>query len=57
MVSIAGASVQDPDDRKYYYKARVALDRQYVDASNRRYPIQVGMPLVADIKGRHPATA
>ena len=51
VTSIAGASVQDPDDRRYYYKARIALDRQYVDASNRKYPIQVGMPLVADIKG------
>ena len=51
VVSIAGTSVQDPDDRRYYYKARIALDRQYVDAANRRYPIQVGMPLVADIKG------
>jgi HlyD family type I secretion membrane fusion protein len=49
--SIAGTSVQDPDDRKYYYKARVELDRQFVDVANRRYPVQVGMPLVADIKG------
>ena len=51
VVSIAGASVQDPDDRRYYYKARVALERQYVDTAGRKYPIQVGMPLVADIKG------
>ena len=51
VVSIAGASVQDPDDRRYYYKARIALDRQYVDTAGRKYPIQVGMPLVADIKG------
>jgi len=51
VVSIAGTSVQDPDDRRYYYKARIALDRQFVDTANRRYPIQVGMPLVADIKG------
>ena len=51
VISIAGASVQDPDDRRYYYKARIALDRQYVDTASRKYPIQVGMPLVADIKG------
>ena len=51
VVSIAANTVQDPDDRRYYYKARIALDRQYVDAANRKYPIQVGMPLVADIKG------
>ncbi|MFQ6539725.1 MULTISPECIES: HlyD family type I secretion periplasmic adaptor subunit [Aphanothece] len=49
--SIAASTVQDPDDRRYYYKARIELDRQYMDAENRRYPIQVGMPLVADIKG------
>ena len=51
VISISGASVQDPDDRRYYYKARIGLDRQFVDAAHRRYPIQVGMPLVADIKG------
>jgi adhesin transport system membrane fusion protein len=51
VVSIAASTVQDPDDRQYYYKARVQLDRQFVDVQNRKYPIQVGMPLVADIKG------
>jgi HlyD family type I secretion membrane fusion protein len=51
VISIAANTVQDPDDRRYYYKARVELDRQYVDAANRKHPIQVGMPLVADIKG------
>ena len=51
VVSIAASTVQDPDDRQYYYKARVQLDRQFVDVANRKYPIQVGMPLVADIKG------
>ena len=48
--SIAANTVQDPDDHKYYYKARVVLERQFVDVSRRHYPIQVGMPLVADIK-------
>ena len=52
VVSIAANTVQDLDDRRYYYRARIALDRQYVDASARSFPIQVGMPLVADIKGR-----
>jgi HlyD family type I secretion membrane fusion protein len=51
VVSIAANTVQDPDDRKYYYKARIQLDRQFVDVANRKYPIAVGMPLVADIKG------
>ncbi|MCP9777359.1 MULTISPECIES: HlyD family type I secretion periplasmic adaptor subunit [unclassified Cyanobium] len=51
VISIGGNSVQDPDDRKYYYKARIQLDRQFVDVANRKYPIAVGMPLVADIKG------
>ena len=50
VTSIAANTVQDPDDRKYYYKARVGLERQFVDISRRKYPIQVGMPLVADIK-------
>jgi adhesin transport system membrane fusion protein len=52
VISIAGTTVQDPDDRTYSYLARIKLDRQYLDAANRRYPIQVGMPLVADIKGQ-----
>ena len=51
VLSIGGNSVQDPDDRQYYFKARIQLDRQFVDVANRKYPIAVGMPLVADIKG------
>jgi multidrug efflux pump subunit AcrA (membrane-fusion protein) len=52
VVSIAGSSKQDPDDRKYYYDVSIRLDRQYVGNSTHQYPIQVGMPLVADIKGQ-----
>ncbi len=51
VLSIAPSTVQDPDDRQYYYKARIQLERQYVDVKNKKYPIQVGMPLVADIQG------
>ena len=51
VLSIGGNSVQDPDDRKFYFKARIQLDRQFVDVAKRKYPISVGMPLVADIKG------
>ena len=51
VLSIGGNSVQDPDDRQYYFKARIQLDRQFVDVAKRKYPISVGMPLVADIKG------
>jgi HlyD family type I secretion membrane fusion protein len=51
VLSIGGNSVQDPDDRKYYYKARIVLERQFVDVANRNYRVGVGMPLVADIKG------
>ena len=52
VLSISGTSVQDPDDRRYYYQARIQLDRQYVDVARQKYPVQVGMPLVADIKGQ-----
>jgi HlyD family type I secretion membrane fusion protein len=51
VISIAPSTVQDPDDRRYYYKARIQLDRQYVDQRHQKFPIQVGMPLVADIQG------
>ena len=50
--SLAGTTVQDPDTRQYYYLARVELKRQYVDAGQTKFPIQAGMPLVADIKGQ-----
>lgn len=52
VLSIAGTTVQDPDTRQYYYLARVELARQYVDQRAKKFPIQVGMPLVADIKGQ-----
>ena len=52
VLSLAGTTVQDPDTRQYYYLARVELARQYVDQRNKKFPIQVGMPLVADIKGQ-----
>ena len=51
VTSIAPSTVQDPDTRQYYYKARIKLERQFVDEVGRKYPIQVGMPLVADIQG------
>jgi HlyD family type I secretion membrane fusion protein len=52
VVSIAGSSKQDPDDHRYYYDVSITMDRQYVGNSSHRFPIQVGMPLVADIKGQ-----
>ncbi|MEB3235502.1 MAG: HlyD family type I secretion periplasmic adaptor subunit, partial [Cyanobacteriota bacterium] len=51
VVSVAPSTIQDPDDRQYYYRARIQLDQQYLDPQSRRYPIQVGMPLIAEIKG------
>lgn len=52
LISISGNTVQDPDDRKFYYSAQVKLDRQTVHSSGSKYPIQVGMPVVADIQGQ-----
>ena len=52
VLSVAGSTVQDPDDRQYYYTARIALDHQFMDSRQKRFPIQAGMPLVADIKGQ-----
>jgi HlyD family type I secretion membrane fusion protein len=51
VLSIAASTVQDPDDRQYYYKARVQLDQQFMQVGGRKEPIQVGMPVIADIKG------
>jgi HlyD family type I secretion membrane fusion protein len=53
VVSIAGSSKQDPDDRRYYYDVSIKLDRQVVGNATHQFPIQVGMSLVADIKGQH----
>jgi multidrug efflux pump subunit AcrA (membrane-fusion protein) len=52
VLSLAGTTVQDPDTRAYYYLARVELDRQFVDQRRKKFPIQAGMPLVADIQGQ-----
>lgn len=51
VLSIAASTVQDPDDRQYYYKARVQLNQQFIKVGGRDEPIQVGMPVIADIKG------
>ena len=51
VLSISPSTVQDPDDRRYYYKARIQLKRQYMEINNNQLPVQVGMPLVADIQG------
>jgi adhesin transport system membrane fusion protein len=52
ITSIAGTTVQDEDTGKYFYQARVSLDHQYLDANNKKIPIQAGMPLIGDIKGQ-----
>jgi len=52
LVSISGDTVQDPDDRRFYYLGKVRLDRQFVDPNGEKYPIQVGMPVIADIQGQ-----
>ncbi len=52
LTSISGDTVQNPDDRQFYYNVTIELDRQYLDSSNKKYPVQVGMPIVADIKGQ-----
>ncbi len=51
VVSISPSTVQDPDDRQYYYQTRISLDRQYVGSGDKKFPVQVGMPVVADIEG------
>ena len=52
LVSISGDTVQDPDNRQFYYIGQVQLKRQTVHPSGKKYPIQVGMPVVADIQGQ-----
>ncbi|MFM7675968.1 MAG: HlyD family type I secretion periplasmic adaptor subunit [Synechococcus sp.] len=51
VVSISPSTVQDPDDRQYYYQTRISLDQQYVGSGDKKFPVQVGMPVVADIEG------
>lgn len=51
VLRISGDSVQDPVNNSYYFLATIKLDRQYINASKNKYPIQVGMPVIADIKG------
>ncbi len=51
VIAISPTTFQNPDDRQYYYRVKIALDEQYVDPKNRRYPILPGMTLTADIQG------
>ncbi|WP_231597848.1 HlyD family type I secretion periplasmic adaptor subunit [Synechococcus sp. CBW1002] len=51
VLNISPSTVQDPDDRQYYYETRISLDQQYVGSGDKKFPIQVGMPVVADIEG------
>lgn len=55
VTSISPTTFQNPDDRQYYYRVKIALERQYVDPQKKLYPILPGMTLVADIQG--PAAA
>lgn len=52
VLRISGDSIQNPDDNRFYYLATIKLIRQFVDSSENAYPVQVGMPVVADIKGQ-----
>ncbi|WP_259719830.1 HlyD family type I secretion periplasmic adaptor subunit [Synechococcus sp. CS-1328] len=51
VLNISPSTVQDPDDRQYYYQTTISLDKQYVGSADKKFPIQVGMPVVADIEG------
>lgn len=51
VTSISPTTFQNPDDRQYYYRVKIALERQYVDPQKKLYPILPGMTLVADIQG------
>ncbi|MCP9793060.1 HlyD family type I secretion periplasmic adaptor subunit [Vulcanococcus limneticus] len=51
VIAISPTTFQNPDDRQYYYRVKIALEDQFVDAKNRRYPILPGMTLTADIQG------
>lgn len=51
VTSISPTTFQDPDDRQYYYRVRIALERQYVDQAKEKFPILPGMTVIADIQG------
>jgi len=51
VTSIAGATVQDPATKNYYYLARVQLEKQALRYGKKELTIQAGMPLVGDING------
>lgn len=51
IISISPSTTQDQDNRRYYYNARISLDQQFIKSSIKRYPLQVSMPVVAEIQG------
>lgn len=50
--SISPTTFQSPDDRQYYYRVKIGLERQFVDPQQKLYPILPGMTVVADIQGQ-----
>ena len=47
---ISGSTVKNEQSDDYYYESIVSIEQQYLQTSKRQIPLQVGMPLVAEIK-------
>ena len=47
---ISGSTVKNDQSEDYYYESIVDIEQQYLQTSKTKIPLQVGMPLVAEIK-------
>ena len=48
--TISGSTVKNDQTGEYYYESIVSIEQQYIDFAKSKVLLQVGMPLIAEIK-------
>ena len=48
--TISGSTLKNEKTGEYYYESIASVDQQYIEISKSKVPLQVGMPLIAEIK-------
>ena len=48
--TISGSTVKNDQSGEYYYESIVSIEQQYIDFPESKILLQVGMPLIAEIK-------
>ena len=48
--TISGSTIKNEQTGEYYYESIADIEQQYVKTKRSKIPLQVGMPLIAEIK-------